>query len=162
MITTASRLFSADLSGNSMQGSRLALTPSSMNRGRKTYNMFGRRNHTEAGSSLYTNPMASQYPNPYLTTSSYNYQSGQQYPTQSGFVNVFNNTGVYSMFSVGAYDLRDFGDLNQTHVGEALGTYRYLAERTNWRRCHETGSAGKTSSGGLSVFVMVLIGMFMH
>ncbi|XP_055344611.1 melanotransferrin-like [Paramacrobiotus metropolitanus] len=189
MLLTASSLFSADLTINNFQNVRIDLRSGAMDRARKTYHMFGKRNRTDSyltysstsnfygqtgqtGGSQY-NSGNNQYNNQYQSnqyqqsTSSYynsnnNYQQQQNQQQQSQYSNqplsTLNTAGHYAIFSPSAYDLRGFGDDNTTHVGLALGSYRELAERSNWRVCIDTGTAARPAVAGMfSVLVMVVL-----
>ncbi|XP_055353799.1 LOW QUALITY PROTEIN: uncharacterized protein LOC129599546 [Paramacrobiotus metropolitanus] len=189
MLLTASSLFSADLTINNFQNVRIDLPSGAMDRARKTYHMFGKRNRNDSyltysssssfygqtgrtGGSQY-NSGNNQYNNQYQSnqyqqsTSSYynsnnNYQQQQNQQQQSQYSNqplsTLNTAGHYAIFSPSAYDLRGFGDDNTTHVGLALGSYRELAERSNWRVCIDTGTAGRPAVAGMfSVLVMVVL-----
>lgn len=67
------------------------------------------------------------------------------------------NTGHHTLFGIGAYDLRGFPDINNTHPREALGqSYMYVAERTEWKGCNENSAPSRGISVS-SFFVLCLM-----
>ena len=162
MILTASRLFSADLSAQFTSGSISSASFSSSSaeqRSRKTYTMFGPRTKAD----VTANQFGSAYPTFGQPTQPLYNSAGAVNPTALGSTFnspiVWNTVGEYALFGPGAFDLRGFGDINQTSIADALQGFRTIGERSDWKRCFESAAMSNRISGMTGVFVLFLAGM---
>ncbi|OQV11681.1 putative Melanotransferrin [Hypsibius exemplaris] len=158
MILTASQLFSSDLSSQYQPGGNAqSLTSSGSDRSRRTFKMFGKRNRTDINQYGPINSGQFNFPAPGAAGPN----SWSSNPTAVGVfpipVAVWTDPAEYAIFGPSAYDLRSFGDLNTTSVGDALQSFLTIGERSDWKRWYETGHGSRLSAAGVTM--MFLFGL---